>query len=312
MFRGMEYVYEVYKEQSFSKAASNLYISQPALSATIKKIENRIGMPLFDRSTTPIRLTECGRKYIESVKDIMYIQDNFSNYINDLKNLTGGTLSIGATNFFASILLPPIIIRFSKTYPNVSINLVEGNSADLEHQLFSGELDLIIEANDFDPRIYDRQKLCHEHIVLAAPASFASCRAAKEYQITTEDILNRKHLKKETKAVPFHYFDNDPFIQLREGNDTRIRGDRICHAEHFKPNITLTLDQQMTAFNLVCRGMGISFISDSLIKQMPQSDAVCYFKLENGDSHRDIYFYHKKNKYVTPAMHEFLKAAEEF
>lgn len=61
MFSGMNYVYEVYKEQSFSKAAENLYISQPALSSMIKKIETKIGMPLFDRSTSPIQLTECGK-----------------------------------------------------------------------------------------------------------------------------------------------------------------------------------------------------------------------------------------------------------
>ena len=53
MFQGMHYIYEVYKERSFSKAAQNLYISQPSLSAAVKKIENRIGAPLFDRSTAP-------------------------------------------------------------------------------------------------------------------------------------------------------------------------------------------------------------------------------------------------------------------
>ncbi len=58
MFHGMNYVMEVYKEQSFSKAAQNLYISQPALSAAIKKIEKKIGAPLFDRSVSPIQLTE--------------------------------------------------------------------------------------------------------------------------------------------------------------------------------------------------------------------------------------------------------------
>ena len=67
MFKGMEYVYEVYREHSFSKAAQNLYVSQPSLSATIKRIENRIGFPIFDRSTTPIRLTECGEEYIKAV-----------------------------------------------------------------------------------------------------------------------------------------------------------------------------------------------------------------------------------------------------
>lgn len=64
MFQGMEYVYEVYKERSFSRAARNLYISQPSLSASIRRIEARIGAPIFDRSTTPISLTECGEEYI--------------------------------------------------------------------------------------------------------------------------------------------------------------------------------------------------------------------------------------------------------
>ena len=62
----MNYVYEVYKERSFSKAAENLYISQPALSAMIKKVENKVGMPLFDRSTNPIQLTDCGKRYIKN------------------------------------------------------------------------------------------------------------------------------------------------------------------------------------------------------------------------------------------------------
>ena len=60
MFNSMNYVYEVYKERSFSKAAANLYISQPSLSATVKKVEERIGAPIFDRSVSPIQLTESG------------------------------------------------------------------------------------------------------------------------------------------------------------------------------------------------------------------------------------------------------------
>ena len=58
MFQGMEYIYEVYKEKSFSKAAAALFISQPSLSANVKRVENRIGYPIFDRSTKPLQLTE--------------------------------------------------------------------------------------------------------------------------------------------------------------------------------------------------------------------------------------------------------------
>ena len=72
MFVWKKYVYEVYKERSFTKAAQNLYISQPSLSARIKKIEEIIGEPLFDRSTTPLQLTEVGKVYIEAAEAVSY------------------------------------------------------------------------------------------------------------------------------------------------------------------------------------------------------------------------------------------------
>ena len=70
MFTWKKYVCEVYRERSFSKAAQNLYISQPSLSARIKKVEEQIGVPLFDRSTSPLQLTEAGRIYIRAAEEI--------------------------------------------------------------------------------------------------------------------------------------------------------------------------------------------------------------------------------------------------
>ena len=95
MFHSMQYIYEVYKERSFSKAAANLYISQPSLSAAVKKVEEKIGAPIFDRSVSPIQLTECGEHYIRSVEEIMEIQHRFENYLNDLNELKTGQIAIG-------------------------------------------------------------------------------------------------------------------------------------------------------------------------------------------------------------------------
>ena len=92
MFVWKKYVYEVYKERSFTKAAQNLYISQPSLSARIKKIEEIIGEPLFDRSTTPLQLTEVGKVYIEAAEEITQIEQRVENYINDLAGLKTGSL----------------------------------------------------------------------------------------------------------------------------------------------------------------------------------------------------------------------------
>lgn len=102
MFNGMKYVYEVYKERSFSNAARNLYISQPALSGMIKKIEKNIGMPLFDRSTTPIQLTECGKKYIKTAEKIMSLEDEFAYYVGKLDELKTGRLTDIPVFFFCT------------------------------------------------------------------------------------------------------------------------------------------------------------------------------------------------------------------
>ena len=125
MFRWKNYVYEVYKERSFSKAANNLYISQPSLSARIKAVEDELGSPIFDRSTSPIRLTEVGAVYIKAAEDIIKIEEQVENYINDLNTLKSGHLSIGASNVFAAYALPGIITDFKNKYPEINVKLVD-------------------------------------------------------------------------------------------------------------------------------------------------------------------------------------------
>ena len=123
MFQGMEYVYEVYREKSFSKAAAKLFISQPSLSATVKRIEKKVGYPIFDRSTKPLRLTEYGVQYIRTVERIMAAQAEFTTYLNDIGELKTGTLRIGGTNFFSSWILPPLIADFTQAYPQMQVSL---------------------------------------------------------------------------------------------------------------------------------------------------------------------------------------------
>ena len=83
MFQGMEYVYQVYKDKSFSKAAANLFISQPSLSANVKRVEKKVGFPIFDRSTKPLSLTECGKEYIRCVEEILAVEKGFSQFVYD-------------------------------------------------------------------------------------------------------------------------------------------------------------------------------------------------------------------------------------
>ena len=96
MFQSKDYIYEIYRCGSFSAAARNLYITQPAISIAVKKEEQELGQPIFERSSSRLLLTDAGRAYIDSVEKLHRIEDNLKIYGNDLSNLKTGALRIGA------------------------------------------------------------------------------------------------------------------------------------------------------------------------------------------------------------------------
>lgn len=306
MFKGMEYVYEVYKEKSFSRAAHNLYISQPALSATIKKIEAKVGAPLFDRSTNPIQLTDCGREYVKCMLKIMDLQAEFENYLSDMDELKTGSISIGGTNLYSSFVLPPIITAFTQKYPGVQVHLVEADTSLLEQKLAGGVLDLVIDNYAFSSNLYTCYPFSTEHLILAVPQKSPANKAARDYRMTWEEICQGKHLEASMPWVPLELFEEEPFLFLRSGNDTRSRAEHICHEQNFSPRIILKLDQQATAFHLACYGMGCTFVSDTLVHHVRQSHEIYYYKLNPALAARSVNFYHKKGRYLTRALKEFL------
>ncbi|HMM22053.1 MAG TPA: LysR family transcriptional regulator [Selenomonadales bacterium] len=311
MFKGKEYIYEVYKEKSFSKAAQNLYISQPALSAAIKKIEKRLGCCIFDRSSNPVQLTEAGAEYVKSSEKIMDIENRFENYISNWNQLKTGRLSIGASNVFASFILPAIITRFTAQYPAIKVNLVEASSAHLEEQLFSGELDFVMDNYPLNEAIYEKHLFCSERLVLTVPQKFSSNSLAREYQLSIDDIRRGIHAHPATEPVPLPLFAQEPFIFLRTGNDTRMRADKIFQENGMTPRIILELDQLATAYNVACYGMGSTIISDTLAQKASYASDMLYYKINSAHAFRDVFFYNKQNKYITKAMEEFIKIAQK-
>ena len=159
--------------------------------------------------------------------------------------------------------------RFTQKYPRVKVHLVEANTPQLVDQLFRGTLDMVIDNSSFPDAIYHHHLYTQETLLLAVPASFASNEKAASYRLTIQDVLDRRHVKEDTPCVPLSLFQDDPFILLRSGNDTRSRAEKICQAQSFSPNIILKLDQQVTAFHICCYGMGITFVSDLLLAHIP-------------------------------------------
>lgn len=311
MFKGKKYVYEVYREKSFSKAAQNLYISQPSLSARIKQIEEQIGEPLFDRSTNPLQLTEIGKVYIEAAEEIFKIEQRVENYINNLTTLKTGHLSIGASNLFAAYVVPQLFTQFKQKFPDIHIQITEGHTSQLEAMLSNNSVDFVINNYRYDNTLYNKQLYCRENILLAVPKHFSVHDELTEYQLSYNNVKSKSYLTPASPAVPLHAFSGLPFIMLMPGNDTRLRGDRLCRNAGFHPNIILEFNQQSTAYMAASTQLGATFISDILVSQLPSFENLVYYKLDGEDARRDVYFYYKNHKYKTRVMEEFLSMMDE-
>lgn len=296
MFENMEYIYEVYKQKSFSKAAQQLYISQSSLSLTIKKAETRIGAKIFDRSFTPIRLTEFGRQYIAAIEQIKILENTLSSSIGDTAEEVSGTLNIGAPLFPSTYILPKIFAAFQKEYPKVAINSFERTLYILENMLMDGQIDILISSTKMKKGPAKSWPLYHEHYVLAIPKTY----------------MDKPYSSLYSGAEALNYYKDIPFILPRKGNDSRRRADTILKGYNLQPNIVLETDQNITACAMCKEGLGATIISDIIVRCMDAQEKVALFPLSGLEAERTINISVRHEELLSRAMDLFIKAARDY
>lgn len=134
----------VARNESISKASEELFISQPAVSQSIKKLEETIGGELFNRTKFGVRLTSEGKTFYEHIKKGLDYIENAERIFSSLKNLEVGTIKIGATATLTKHILMPHLDKFHKLYPSINIEIVNHLSSTLVTMLKNGFLDLLI------------------------------------------------------------------------------------------------------------------------------------------------------------------------
>ena len=291
-----EYIYAVYQEKSFSKAAKKLYVSQPWLSATIKKAEQELGLPIFDRSTNPISLTEAGQYYIEKFEEITAIETEMHEHFKQMRDVGRTELHIGSSMFFCTYVLPSLMNEFQFLYPQVTLTLTEGGNKTLLEKLMNGRLDFLLEAeHPANSRIHSIP-WASEEIVLAVPASNPVNEKLEQYRCSFEEFLNRNQAGSRRPSVPLEAFAQESFLLLKEGNDIHQRSLQICKNAGFIPNVSLYLTQMMTAYYLVCEGQGITFLRSTIPAHVAPTDKVVFYQLGDSLAVRSIYLsYTKRN-----------------
>jgi DNA-binding transcriptional LysR family regulator len=304
MFRYKDYIFTICETGSFTRAAEKLFVSQPSLSATVKRLEERIGEPIFDRSGTPVSLTEVGKEYVKCAMQIREIERDFEKYVFDYGNLLTGEIRIGGSSFFSSLVLPEIISEFSKENSKIEFEIFEDNTKNLLAKLRENSLDIIVDNTLPDEENILSKVYRSERLLLAVPKKFAINEQFERVRLTAEQIKRDEHLK--AKGIDFSKLKGQPFVLLRKENDTGRRAEKLFKKYDVEPNTVFYLDQQVTSYNVACAGIGIVFVSDTLVKRIGASPDVYYYKINDRLAVRDIYFLYRKNGYLSSACRKFI------
>lgn len=311
MFQKYKYVLAVYQEQSFTKAAKKLFISQPSLSVAIRNIEKEIGSPLFERCGSVVKPTEIGKAYINAACKMQLAEDEFEKKCLDINELHTGKLVVGGSNYLSSYVLPKIITLFRNRFPNVEITLVEANSIRLREMLHNEEADIIIDNFEDDEDLYEEYPLAREQILLCVPGDRPINRELSRFRIMPENIYSGAVSSDNIPTVDISLFKDEKFILLKNGNDMHYRAMSIFEENDIIPDIIFRVDQLNMAYALTESGVGVSFVTDTLFKYRKHTEDVMLYCLDTRYASRILYVAYKKNRYCTRAMSEFIKVAQE-
>ena len=307
IFNYMEYIYTVYRERSFTRAAEKLYISQPSLSLTIKKIEKDIGYPLFERCGKEVRLTAIGEKYINAIEEINRISFKLSNEVDDLLKLKKGSITLGSTTFIASFVLPDILKMFKNKYPDVDINIVVEQSTALEEKLEGDLVDIVVDNATSIQRGYNYERVLSEKILIAVPKDLPVNRELCKFAVTKESIKQGTVDYKRHPRVKISEFKDEKFILLKKGNKMRQIAHKIFEESGIYPSIAMEFDELHTSFSYAESGFGVCFLSDIAIKYSMESDNLRFYLPDTDNSERPLYVINKKSKYLTSAAAELVE-----
>ena len=307
----IEYVITLAEERSFVKAAQRLYVTQPALSQFIKNVENEVGARLFERGTTPLRLTEIGEIYIESARRIRKEQNEMEQRIDDLTNMRKGKLTIGTSSFRASCLLPKSVEAFQTKYSGIRLNIVVDQLVNLKNMLYTGDIDLCIESADFDAAKFYSEPLFTERYYMAAPTNHPFCERFKEECLSADDIFNDTEKMYTTKGIKLEDLVGLPFVWMERNAALYDEYRAACRKLDCEPDIKLTANQYETAFHWAHSQIAFSFIPDTLIRFGNHKEHPNYFKINSDFTSKPIQVAMRKNRYVTHTMKVYLKILKE-
>ena len=237
--------YTVAKNKHMTKASEELYISQPAISQSIKKLEDQIGGTLFLRSNKGMELTEEGKSLFEHIKGALEIIENAENEFTAFKDLSKGEIKIGCSTTLTKLMLLEPLKQFHMDYPNINIKIENNLTSNLITSLKLGKLDFVI-FNESD-------------------IQETGLKLRKIKDLKQGFIYNPEYL--EDKIQSFQDLNHYPLILQKEESNSRklLNSIALENGTILKPHMEVVSQELVTEFTNI--GLGIGFTIIDLAKK---------------------------------------------
>ena len=274
----------VSKELHFTRAAEKLKISQPTLSEQIKRLEDEVGIPLFDRIGKKIALTEAGKILLKHGQSVFFEIEQAEAALRDLNELQRGKLEIGSLLTCVNYLLPPAIKQFKQLYPNVKLSVYGLKTNDIKKELLENELDLGITFLPVEEKEFDSMPLFTEELSLA---------------------VYSEHPLAHLKEVDMKTLENVSTILFPESYYLRQLIDTYCRELGFKLNPVLEMTTLESIIQMVSEGIGATILPEPYLDTL-NNPGVVKVKLINPTPQREIGFIYRKNKFICATTQTFM------
>jgi len=245
----LEYVVAVAKFQSFSRAASEINITQSSLSQQIKKLENELGIRLFERTTRTVKMTNAGNAFLPHAQKILLEIDQSRSTIQEYLSVTRGHIKLGVLPVIGHFRLTSLLANFQKSFPGVIMEFREGECQELLHMLISSRINAaIISEVDENPQI-NTYRLIRDYVVLVTNLF---------HPLATNQTVNLKDLVKEK------------FIVAHPNSGLYRNFVKACSEAGIEPNILYHCSQVETSLELVRENLGVTVLSSQVAARYPQ------------------------------------------
>lgn len=264
------YVVTIAEEQSLSKAAIKLHMTQPALSIFLTNLENSLGTPLFTRINRRMEPTNAGLLYLETARQMLNLQEHFHTRLSILTQKDGITLRIGIQRIRAPYMIPPILNYFSQKYPHIKLIFSKNVYHELTELLYQGQLDYAILPEQKDVPYCDAfQYLPFARDILLLTSSENS---PWDFPIYTDSPDGQPYVK-------LTDFQNIPLIVQTRRQSIYHLTQKAFQKFHFSPSQTIQESSIDTANQLVLLNMGCGFTMKSYLHHDSISLGLKYYQI---------------------------------